>query len=255
MPKKSIAYVWAAVIALTACRPHYSLTAIEHSRILVDKSFDGRTDERTTAMMEPYRQQVDSIMAPVIGTVAGYLWPERPESNLSNLLADILVWSGPLFGEHPDFSVYNIGAIRAALAQGPVTIGNVLEVSPFDNKVCFLTLTGEQVVRLFGQIAGNGGEGVSRGVELVITPAGRLLRARLDGQPLLPTAHYRIATTDYVAQGNDKMEAFKQKKLMTIPQEADADMRHLIMRYFREQTAQGKTIEAQVEGRITIQEE
>ena len=93
----------------------------------------------------------------------------RPESELSNLLADIMVWAGTNFGEQPQLGVYNMGGIRANLPAGKVTKGDILNVAPFENKICFLTLTGGDLLLLFREIAHRGGEGVSHGVELTIT--------------------------------------------------------------------------------------
>lgn len=78
---------------------------------------------------------------------------KKPESDLSNLLCDILVWEGQRRGENPDFAVYNMGGMRASFLKGDITYGDVLAVAPFENKICFLTLTGEKTLELFQQIA------------------------------------------------------------------------------------------------------
>ena len=72
-------------------------------------------------------------MSPVVGHSAKVMIAERPESPLSNLLSDILVWAGNKYGERPDFGIYNIGGMRASLPQGEVTFGHILEVAPFEN--------------------------------------------------------------------------------------------------------------------------
>ena len=46
-------------------------------------------------------------MGPVVGSIAHDMTRHRPESELSNLLCDILVWGGKQFDEQPVFSVYN----------------------------------------------------------------------------------------------------------------------------------------------------
>ncbi|MDE5948330.1 MAG: hypothetical protein K2G86_06045, partial [Prevotella sp.] len=65
-------------------------------------------------------------------------------------------------------------------------------------------------------------------------------------------ANYRIATIDYLAQGNDKMEAFKKKKDFNAPAAEENDTRYIISAYFREMARQGKTVESKVEGRTTV---
>ena len=177
----------------------------------------------------------------------------RPESTLSNLLSDILVWGGRAFHETPDFAVYNMGGIRAALVKGDVTKGDVVDVAPFENKLCFLTLTGEQVLELFKQIASVGGEGVSHGVELRITKDGQLKSALVHGNPIDPQRLYRIATLDYLAQGNDKLVAFKKKTQVLSPQDKQNNVRFIIMDYFQQANAQGLEVDAAIEGRIVVE--
>lgn len=243
------------ILALTACKSHYALTDISRQRIVVDNRYDAHPDAQAAAFLAPYKQKVDSVMGPVLGKVARDMAAERPESNLSNLLPDILVAMADEYGEKPDFGIYNIGGIRAALVKGEVTYGDVLDVAPFENKISFITLTGEKVLELFSQIARRGGEGVSHGVELVITADGKLLSACLHGKEIDPKASYRITTIDYLAQGNDGLTAFKSGTDLKSPQEDKNNSREIIANYFRRMTASGKVVDAQVEGRITVKSE
>jgi 2',3'-cyclic-nucleotide 2'-phosphodiesterase (5'-nucleotidase family) len=243
----------AGLLAVTSCVSHYEMTGIERSRILIDKRYDARPDAQAAAFLAPYKHKVDSIMGPVVGETAHYMAAHRPESDLSNLLADILVWGGKDFGEHPDFAVYNMGGIRAAFAKGKITFGDVLDVAPFENKICFLTLSGSQVLQLFGEMAAVGGEGVSKGVKLVISRDGRLISAQLNGKAIDPATSYRIATLDYLAQGNDHLDAFKRKTQVMSPQSEENNVRYIICNYFRDKAAKGEKVDARVEGRITVE--
>jgi 2',3'-cyclic-nucleotide 2'-phosphodiesterase (5'-nucleotidase family) len=87
-----------------------------------------------------------------------------------------------------------------------------------------------------------------------ITPDGRLLSARLNGQEIADNETYRIATLDYLAQGNDKLLAFKKGTNLNSPQTTENNVRFIIMNYFREQKRMGKAVDAQMEGRIVIKE-
>lgn len=236
------------------CSSHYQLTNVSRQRILIDKRYDRQPDAQAAAFIAPYKQKVDSVMSPVMGIAARDMDKYRPESEISNLMADILVWAGKDYGEQPDFGVYNIGGIRAALSKGTVTYGDINDIAPFENKIAFTTLTGEKVIELFQQIAKRGGEGVSHGVELVITSDGKLVSARLNGKEIDPQAKYRAVTIDYIAQGNDGMSAFKDGTNLVSPQNELDNARFIIMNYFKAMHAQGKMVDAQVEGRITIKD-
>ena len=244
---------------MVSCAPkHYQLAGVERSRIIVDSRYDQNPDQAAEQFLAPYKRVNDSIMGPVVGQVAHNMHAMRPESDLSNLLADILIWSAKDYNEQPVFAVYNMGGIRADLTKGIVTYGDVLDVAPFENKISFTTLTGEKLMELFRQIAHRGGEGVSKGVELVIkmdekNETGELVSARLHGQEIDAKAEYRIATLNYLLEGNDGMPAFLDGTNSVAPQEASNNTRFLIMNYFRDMMAKGIVVDAQVEGRIKVQ--
>ena len=230
MYKKPVTcFIVSALLALASCKQHYELTSVSRSRILIDKRYDARPEPEAQAFLAPYKHKVDSIMSPVVGEVSAYMAAGKPESSLSNLLADILQWGGKSYGERVDFAVYNMGGIRAAFAKGRVTYGDVVDVAPFENQICFL----------------------SHGVNLV-TSGRKLLDCRLNGEPIDDNKTYRVATLDYLAQGNDKLEAFKSGTDVVSPQTQENNVRFIIMNYFRDQMAQGKAVSREVEGRIIV---
>lgn len=242
-----------AAMLFAACSHGKAVTAVERTRLLMDSTYDAPLEAVVADFMSPYERMVDSIMSPVVGRTAFALKADRPESPLSNLLADILMWAAESYEERPQLAVYNMGGIRASLPAGDVTYGDVLEVAPFENKICFLTLSGESLMQLFAEMAAVGGESVSRGVELVITLEGELVSARLDGHDIDKAADYRIATIDYLAEGNDKMEAFKQKRDLNAPAGKENDTRFIIADYFRNAADRGEAVAARVEGRVRIE--
>jgi len=242
----------ALALLFAGCTSHYQLTDVSQTRILVDNRYDATPDVAAAAFLAPFKQKVDSVMGPVVGRAACDMVADRPESALSNLLPDIFMYMAKYYQEKPDFAVYNMGGIRAALSKGDVTYGDVLDIAPFENKISFITLSGEQVMHLFEQIAFRGGEGVSKGVQLVITKDGHLVSARLNGQPIDPKASYRITTIDYLVQGNDGLTAFKEGTNLNSPSDSKNNARYVISDYFREMMEAGKAVDAKVEGRIIV---
>ena len=47
------------------------------------------------------------------------------------------------------------------MPKGKVTYGDVLEIAPFENRLCILSLDGRKLTELMEQIAAVGGEGIS----------------------------------------------------------------------------------------------
>jgi 2',3'-cyclic-nucleotide 2'-phosphodiesterase (5'-nucleotidase family) len=256
MDKIHTFYASLASLLLVSCASkQFQLTGIERTRVIVDSRYDQNPDEAAVKFLEPYKHVNDSIMGPIVGTVAHNMHAARPESDLSNLLADILVWSGKDYGESPVLGIYNMGGIRADLTKGKVTYGDVLDVAPFENKICFITLTGEQILQLYAQIAIRGGEGVSHGVEIVASKDGKLLSGKLHGKEIDPAGSYRVTTVNYLLEGNDKMMAFRKGTDIVSPQDASNNSRFLIMKYFKEKENKGEAVDARIEGRIKVKSE
>ena len=242
----------AVLMVASSCKSHYEVASVQRTRILVDSRYDAKPDAAAAEFLKPYKHVVDSIMGPVVGRSARYMTTQHPEGTLPNLLADIMVWAAKDYQEKPDFGVYNMGGVRADLPKGEVTYGDVLDVAPFENKIAFVTLSGDNVQELFEQMASVYGEGVSHSVRMVISKDGKLLDATINGQPIDRQKDYRIATIDYLLGGTDKMEAFKKGRDINSPQETANNSRFIIMNYFREMTKQGKEVDSQIEGRVTI---
>lgn len=253
MNRKTTLFALLATLFLaSACRSHYEMAGIQRSRIVIDSRYDAHPDAQAAEFLKPYKHVVDSVMGPVVGESARYMTAERPEGTLSNLLSDIMVWAAKDYNEKVDFGVYNMGGVRADLPKGTITYGDVLDIAPFENKIAFASLRGDALQELFEQMASVGGEGVSHAVRIVITNDGQLVSATVNGEPVDPEREYRLATIDYLLGGTDKLEAFKKAFNVNAPKEASNNSRFIIMNYFREQTKEGKVVDAQIEGRVTV---
>ena len=244
--------VLATMMLVAGCRSNYEVAGIQRTRILIDSRYDAQPDAQAAEFMKPYKHVVDSVMGPVVGRSAKYMTAQRPEGTLSNLLPDILVWAAKDYSEHPDFAIYNMGGVRAALPKGEVTYGDVVDIAPFENKIAFATLSGSVVLDLFRQIASVGGEGVSSAVRMVITKDYQLESLTINGEPVDPQRDYRVASIDYLLGGTDKLEAFKKARDFHAPKETSNNTRFIIMNYFREMAKQGRDVDAEIEGRITV---
>ena len=120
--KHIISSCFLSAILCASCSSGYHLSNITRDRILIDNRYDASPDADANKFMEPFKHRVDSIMAPIVGTTSVPLASYRPESPLSNLLSDILVWGAKPYQQQVDFAVYNIGGIRAAFAKGDITV-------------------------------------------------------------------------------------------------------------------------------------
>ena len=238
------------MLFLSSCHSGYSIIGVEGGREPITSEYDTNPDRQALALVERYKNSIDSIMSPVVGHAANDLKSYRPESPLSNLIADILRNSVfEVTGKRADIAVMNMGGIRSSISKGEITYGNIFEIAPFENALCILTMDGKTVMELFEQIASVYGEGLS-GASLEISDDGKLVSAKINGKDIDPNKEYIVATIDYLAEGNDKMLAFKKAKSKTLPK--NCVLRELLLKYVTECNKKGKFVDASVEGRIKI---
>lgn len=240
-----------AALGITGCQQHHKLVKVDAKLIAVDSSYDATTNLAAQALLDHYKNSVDSMMNRVIGINETTLRAVTPEGPLSNLVADVLRESATEFiGKPADMGLVNMGGIRNILNAGPVTVGNIFEILPFENSLCIITVDGKLLKEVFAAIAAKGGDGTS-GIQLLIGPDRTLIDGTIDGKPVVDNKLYTIATVDYLAEGNDGMKPLQYAKDRVCP--PGATLRDLFIQYVEGQTAQGKRISSKTEGRITVQ--
>jgi len=100
-----------------------------------------------------------------------------------------------------DAGILNMGGIRAPFYKGPITKDDVLSMFPFDNKLCLVTLKGEDLRCWLELMASTRVEAVG-GITMVIE-SGSLTEVRVSGLLLDDEREYKIATIDYLLYGGD----------------------------------------------------
>ena len=244
----------AGIFMFSSCHSGYSLASVEGSRIEVTAALDANPDSAAIAVLAPYQKTVDSIMSPVIGQSARFMDLCFPDIYFSILLRYIFRFSSSAFLVLLSYVCATfIGRLRTALHEGDITYGNIYEITPFENTLCIVTMNGVLLRELFENIAAVHGEGLS-GACLEISGDGKLLDATVAGKEIEDSKEYKVATLDYLAEGNDHMTAFAKvgdaDKLL--PEKAT--VRQLFLNYVNEQTKAGKKIDSKIEGRITVKE-
>lgn len=96
-----------------------------------------------------------------------------------------------------------------------MTVGGVLLVFPFDNRISLVDLKGSDLRELMDIMARQQGNGVSTNVNAVMAPDfSRCVEVTIDGKPIDDNRTYRVATIDYLLGGNDNMTPLTRAKLL-----------------------------------------
>lgn len=243
-PIRSLTF--ALLVLVTGCKPVYHLARIEKESQSVQP---GNIDQEMDATIAPYRAQLTDAMETVIGQCTKTMVKERPESTLSNWFGDALVAIGNTASSKPvDFAVQNFGGIRISnLTAGPVKVGTIYELMPFDNYLVILTLDSAELVQFINHMAATGGWPISRGIHYAIRD-GHAENILFEGKPIDASRTYRVALPDYVANGGDNCDFLKDN-----PQEQTGLLiRDGLIEYVKAETKKGHAIEAVKDGRIKI---
>jgi 5'-nucleotidase len=138
---------------------------------------------------------------------------------LGNLVADSLLYGAKSAGAQIAFT--NPFGLRTAIdpaTDGTVTFGQVYAVEPFNNQLVTMSLTGEQLRNVIEDGLDDSGDlqGLAPSVGLKFTfdmrrpSRQRVVSLTLNGKPVVPTATYRVATVNFLAEGGDGFATFKQ---------------------------------------------
>lgn len=196
----------------------------------------------------PYKKQLEAEMNRVVGRAAISLTKpsNEPETRLGNFFADVLLAQARKQIPDAEFAFGTKGGLRIELHQGPITVGNLFELMPFENEIVVLELAGENVLDLAQFIATTGGQPVS-GIRMEIVD-GKATNIRIGGKPIDANRTYKLVTYDYLANGGDHALGLADPVNRT---NLGIKVREALITYVSNEAEAGNDINVQLDGRIT----
>jgi 2',3'-cyclic-nucleotide 2'-phosphodiesterase (5'-nucleotidase family) len=246
---KSICKLLVLLTALstTSCNHYFRIhDKTSRTTAVTDSLPESELSRKVATYITPLHDSLGAKMNAVIVQSAKRLTKGQPESDLGNLIADLMLATArEKTGKTIDVAVTNNGGIRAELPQGGITIGNVYEIMPFDNELVILTLSGATMQKFINYIALR--REPQAGMELVIDKnSNQVLDLKIGGQPLDLTRNYTVITSDYVANGGDRAEFLKER----IGYEPlNLLMRDAYLDYFKKKGLKGEVLNPKKDGR------
>ena len=150
------------------------------------------------ATIAPYRERVVSQMTSVLGNAPVAITKNAGESPLANFVADLQrVRASQELGVPVPLGVMTNGGLRAPIPAGPVTLGSVFELMPFENELVVLDAPGSVVQQLFAYAARI--KMAVSGATYTVGPDGQPTAILINGQPFDAGQTYPIAISDYLA--------------------------------------------------------
>ncbi len=134
-----------------------------------------------------WQVKTDEALGEVIGYTTDGL--AARSSALLNLVTDAWLQAYPA-----DAAVTNLGGFRQGIDAGPITLGDIVGVLPFNNQIVDATVTGAQLKENL--------ECCESAIAGITYRDGKLLQA--DGAPVDPQKRYHVLINDFMAGGGDR---------------------------------------------------
>jgi 2',3'-cyclic-nucleotide 2'-phosphodiesterase (5'-nucleotidase family) len=240
--------VLAGLALATACqRAPYTATAHFVPTTSQGVSKTQAEDPAIAALIAPYHDKVTAQMTEVLGQAPTEIRKNPGESPLGNFVADLQrARASQALGQPVVLGVMTNGGLRGALPAGPVTMGNIFELMPFENEIVVLDAPGAVVQQLF-DYAAHIKMGIS-GATYTVTFDGMPKDIKIGNQvfDVNQDRLWPIAISDYLASGGDNMVFFKA----ITPRHTNILLRNAIADHIRQLTKDGKPVEGKVDGRV-----
>lgn len=186
---------------LLACSSVNTLSVNSKTEKLTDAyQVNGHID----SLIQPYKDSLSVEMNVVIAEATSDFIVERPGSNLGNWVADAIFvnQTRTVRLSDPMFVLLNTGGLRASLNKGPITIGDIFKLMPFDNELVWVKLPMSALPEIQAYLIKSGGEPIANAQ---LEKGVLKINGGKEG-----ATHFWVITSDYLKNGGDKMTFFSK---------------------------------------------
>ena len=220
-----------------------------------DPELAARIKEMAAPIAELKARRVAEIAAPIDG---GRTTCRAQECEMGNVVADAML--DRVKDQGITIAIQNGGGLRASINPGPVTMGDVLSVLPFQNTLSTFQLKGADIEAALENGASQIEEGAGRfaqvsGLHYTLdakAPAGERVsnvqvKSGADWVAIDPEATYGVVSQNYMRSGGDGYKVFAEKAIN--PYDFGPDLADVLAEYLAKQ---GADFTPKLEGRITL---
>lgn len=219
--RKNLFAFLALFLLIVSCKSKsYFTQAIEGEQMPITK--DTEEDEDIKDYLSPFRYHLNKYLDNVLShnnatMVKDIKTLEDGEMNMpiGNFFADALCEQADGYfykkkRRHVDFALFNWGGIRSELPEGSITTRMVYQLMPFENYLVVAEVTGAQLYDMAKYLYDSKlPHPLSNQVQLIMSPRGEVVSFLINKKPVLRKKRYFVCTFDYLYNGGDKMNFFK----------------------------------------------
>ncbi len=237
------------------------LIKAEGQPILLDHSVtpDAKIAARVTEMGQPIEELKQKLIAEIAAPIDGDRNNCRQrECEMGNVVAEAML--DRVRAQGVTIAIENGGGLRASIDQGPVVMGEVLSVLPFQNTLSTFELKGADIVTALENGASQYEEGAGRfaqvaGLKYTVDPAAapgaRISEVQVHAgdnwQPIDPVTVYGVVSNNYLRTGGDGYKIFETNAINAY--DFGPDLADVLAEYL---SRKGKDFKPELDGRITV---
>jgi len=226
-----------AVAVLMSCQNQPELVKMKGKQIAIDSTIKKETS--LEEFIKPYRNAIqDEMNRPLSYTKKAMFKTDHPlNTAIGNMMADAVYdMANPVFVKRHQDSIdavlLNYGGIRSGINKGVITTRTAYNIMPFENMVVVAELDAESVRAMVNYLAKNQVAHPISNMQLRLKSNAEVLDFKMNAKVLKENETYLIATSDYLLQGGDNMNFFKEAKTVY---DIDYKLRNLFIDYFKKQ--------------------
>lgn len=249
MMKRITALALLLLLSYSCKKEVVNLTKISAKNNLIDSSTP--QDSTIINLFLPYKDKMIKEINTVISYTPKNLVRTDGElqSTLGNFLADVCFEKGnEIFSKknnkQADFALFNYGGIRAGITAGNITFENAFKLMPFENTLVVVELSYDKVQELATYfLIAKRAHPLSKQIQITIK--NNKTSVLINGKPLDKNRSYFVITSNYLQNGGDHMNFFKDPISLL---ETDYLMRQAIVDGFKKQD----TVKVTLDNRVII---
>ena len=143
----------------------------------------------------PNNTELDDQMNAILCHSTQQMKKTKPESLLGNWTSDVcLEMAQDIYEDDIDLSFFNTGGLRSPIPQGDITKRDLYKLMPFENELVVLELNKTEMLDLKAYFNFTKGQPIAFADDFTLNDS-----------------LFLVLTTDYLANGGDKMKFFKDK--------------------------------------------
>ncbi|MGA9327376.1 MAG: 5'-nucleotidase [Salegentibacter sp.] len=202
------------LVLLASCGQKVQKTEETGKRIAISDSI--QADTSISNYIQPYKEHLNNTLDSTLAYNPKNLTKREDGLNtaLGNLMADVVMQqANPVFkkrsGKDIDMVLLNSGGIRSDLSKGNISRRSAYALMPFENEIVVTELSGEKMKEMLQYLQQGKTAHPISGAQIKLDENYNLLEAKINGKEFDPQQTYFVATSDYLQQGGDHMDFFK----------------------------------------------